>query len=132
MERVCYHSLFADVSKGEYSGSPVAIKRLRVNEGYNKVFKVRSIDAVRPCSSNFSQRLCREVIGWKHLIHPNVLPLLGVSMVAGSNRFNILTDWIPGGNLVQYAKSNPEVNRLRLVSAFATFLRTFGLLIDCL
>lgn len=47
MGRVYYHSAFADVSKGEYLGLPVAIKRLRVNQGgHNGVFKVPSLT---PC-----------------------------------------------------------------------------------
>ena len=47
MGQVYYRSVFADVSKGEYSGSPVAVKRLRVNEGsYNRIFKVPSFDSV--------------------------------------------------------------------------------------
>ena len=54
MGRVCHQSLCADVSKGEYSGSPVAIKRLRVNVGgcNSRVFKVNSIDSVRTCFLN--------------------------------------------------------------------------------
>ena len=120
MEWVHYRSVFADVSKGKYSASPVAVKRLRVNEGgYHRVFKVPSIDSTSTRFSTFAQRFCREVIGWKHLIHPNILPLLGVYMSPDSNRFDILTDWMPNGNLVQYAKSNPEVNRLKLVSMLA-------------
>jgi len=33
--------------------------------------------------------------------------------------FRILTEWMPGGNVIQYAKSNPEANRLGVVSLFA-------------
>jgi hypothetical protein len=45
--QIHYCGGFADVIKGEYSGSPVAIKRLRVGQGdYSRVFKVPSSDSV--------------------------------------------------------------------------------------
>ena len=123
-----YHTLFADVSKGEYLGSPVAVKHLRVYEGgRGQFFKVPSTYSVHTRFSTFTQWLCREVIGWKHLKHPNILPLLGVSMVANASYFDILTEWMPNGNLMQYAKSHPEVNRLQLVSiTTSTFLQPFA------
>lgn len=127
MGRIFHRSVSADVSKGEYSGSPVAIKRLRVNEGgHIRVFKVFSISTVHVRSSTFIQRLCREVIGWRHLIHPNILPLLGISMVTDSNYFDILTEWMPNGNLMQYAKSNSEANRVQLVTMLIISLRLFA------
>ncbi|KAF9780033.1 kinase-like domain-containing protein [Thelephora terrestris] len=99
--QIHYCGGFADVIKGEYSGSPVAIKRLRVGQGdYSRVFKW----------------LCREAIGWKRLTHPNILPLLGISIVPDNNRLDILTEWMPSGNIMEYTKSNPEANRLRLLS----------------
>lgn len=125
MGPVYYHTFFADVSKGEYSGSPVAIKRLRVYQGgHNNLFKVPSIKSMRTPFSTLTQSLCREAIGWRHLIHPNILPLLGVSEVA--DYFDILTEWMPHGNLMQYAKLHPEVNRLELVSTTDIFPRPFA------
>ena len=116
--RVHYYGGFAEVNDGEYLGFPVAIKRLRMNEGDSDgSFKVPSTSSAR-CHRSFStQRLCREIIGWKYLSHPNILPLLGVSVFADPHCFRIITEWMPGGNVVQYAKSNPEANRLGLVSA---------------
>ncbi|KAF9647138.1 kinase-like protein [Thelephora ganbajun] len=105
--RVHYHGGFADVSDGKYQGCTVAIKQLRVDKGDSgKIFK----------------RLCREIITWKHLSrpdnlsHPNILPLLGVSLSAELGSFRILTEWMPNGNIMRYARSNPAANRLRLLS----------------
>lgn len=43
--KVRYHGGFADVSDGEYLGQPVAVKRLKMNEGdSDKIFKVPLID----------------------------------------------------------------------------------------
>ena len=36
-------------------------------------------------------------------------------MDANQRSFSILTEWMPNGNVTQYAKSNPKANRLRLV-----------------
>ncbi|KAF9647235.1 kinase-like protein, partial [Thelephora ganbajun] len=95
---------FGDVSSGEYLGCPVAIKRLRMNErDSDKIFK----------------RLCREIISWKHLSHPNILPLLGVSVSTGPYCFSILTEWMSNGTVMRYTRSNPEANRLQLLSQVA-------------
>ena len=40
---------------------------------------------------SFTQGLCREIIGWKHLSHPNTLPLLGVSVSTDPYSFRIIT-----------------------------------------
>ncbi|KAF9787044.1 kinase-like domain-containing protein [Thelephora terrestris] len=96
-----YSSGHADVFEGIYLGSSVAVKRLQVNRGgYARDFK----------------RFCREVIGWKRLTHPNIFPLLGVVIDADKNRLEILTKWMPNGSIMDYAKSNPEDNRLRMLS----------------
>ena len=43
--RVRYRGGFADVSEGEYLGCPIAVKRLRVNEGdSDHAFKVASVN----------------------------------------------------------------------------------------
>ena len=63
-----------------------------------------------------AQQLCREVLIWKRLSHPNVLPLLGVSVSENPRHFRIVSEWMANGNVMEYIKSNPEANRLRLVS----------------
>ena len=37
--------------------------------------------------------------------------------------FRIVSDWMQNGNVVEYTKSNPEVNGLLLVSTLADSLR---------
>ena len=124
--RVYYYGGSADVSHGEYSGFPVAIKRLKMNEGdSDRIFKVPLIGPARYRCSVFTQRLCQEVIGWKHLSHPNVHPLLGISMSTDPHCFLILSEWMPNGNVMQYTRSNQEANRLRLVRALALPPRFF-------
>ena len=50
---------------------------------------------------------------WKRLTHPNVLPVLGVS--PKPFQLCIVSEWIVGGNVVDFTSKHPEVNRLRLV-----------------
>jgi len=40
-------------------------------------------------------------------------------MSADLRCLRILTKWMPNGNVIQFAKSNPEENRLQLVSSLA-------------
>ena len=110
---------FADVSKGEHQGRPVAVKHLKIRtvDEFNKVFKVSN--RTRPGTLqllSFNPGLCWEVLIWKRLSHPNVLPLLGVSMLKNPQYFHIVSEWMPNGNVKEYIRSNPKANRLRLVS----------------
>ena len=50
---------------------------------------------------------------WKHLTHPNILSLLGVSITP----FQLISDWMPGGDLPGYIEKNPNPDRLKLVGA---------------
>ena len=62
-----------------------------------------------------TKQLCREVLIWKRLSHPNILPLLGVSVSKSPQYFRIISEWMPNGNVMEYIKSDPQTNRLRLV-----------------
>ena len=60
------------------------------------------------------QRFCKEVITWKALRHPNVLPLLGV--VVTGNQFAMVSEWMTNGNINQFVKAHQDANRFELVS----------------
>jgi len=76
-----------------------------------------------------TQQLCREVLIWKRLSHPNVLPLLGVSVSENPQYFRIISEWMPNGNVIEYIKFNPEANRLRLVIRIVYFPQDFLLML---
>ena len=63
-----------------------------------------------------NQRSYREIIAWKYVSHPNVLPFLGVSQSLLS--FCIITPWLRNGNIGEYVQKHREANRLRLVSDY--------------
>ena len=56
---------------------------------------------------------CREVVRWKTLSHPNVLPLSGVIM--SNNQFALVSEWMDNGNVNEFVKTHRGVNRLGLV-----------------
>ena len=52
-------------------------------------------------------------MGWKGLRHPNILPLLGATM--SENRFVMVSEWMMQGNIDEFLKVHPNVDRLGLV-----------------
>ena len=110
---------FADVYHGTFDGLRVCIKRFRVHvqeiqDNPEKALKVRYRLCCLPrlhCSWK-SQNFCREAVVWKHMVHPNVVPLLGVAI---SQQLQLISDWMPGGDLLKYIKKNPDANRHGLV-----------------
>jgi serine/threonine protein kinase len=52
-------------------------------------------------------------VTWKTLWHPNILSLIGVMM--SETQFAMVSDWMGNGNLSDFVKAHPDVNRLELV-----------------
>jgi serine/threonine protein kinase len=50
---------------------------------------------------------------WKSLSHPNVLPLLGVTM--SGKHFAMVSEWMANGSINEFIKANPDANRFKLV-----------------
>jgi serine/threonine protein kinase len=49
---------------------------------------------------------------WKRLEHENIVPLFGIT----SDPLQLVSDWMPGGDLTEYIKKNHDADRLGLVS----------------
>jgi hypothetical protein len=62
---------------------------------------------------NTLQRFCLEGVAWKHLRHPNVLPLLGVTV--SEYRFAMVSEWMEHGNIIEFVGADEHVNRTELV-----------------
>ncbi|KAF9644752.1 kinase-like protein [Thelephora ganbajun] len=98
---------FADVWKGRHDGREVAAKALRVHSTNN-------LDQIR-------KRFCREVVTWRTLHHPNVLPLIGVTMT--EKRFVMVSEWMDNGNVNEFLKrSDTDVDWLELLREATTGL----------
>ena len=59
------------------------------------------------------QRFCREGVAWKHLRHPNILPLIGVTV--SNQRFAMVSAWMENGNINEFVGKDQYVNRIELV-----------------
>ena len=55
---------------------------------------------------------------WKHMAHPNIVPLLGVTL----DPPQLISDWLPGGYLTEYVASHPDTDRISLVSGLSVSL----------
>ena len=107
---------FADVSQGTYQGRLVAIKAVRAYVT-SDLDLIRSV-SISPIPSyqfriNEFQRFCREGVTWKHLRHPNILPLLGVTL--NEQRFALVSEWMENGNINEFIKRDEGINRTKLV-----------------
>ncbi|KAF9644747.1 kinase-like protein, partial [Thelephora ganbajun] len=94
-----YSGGFADVWKDRCNDQQVAVRTLRVNP-----------------TSDFEQirrEFCREVMTWRTLRHPNVLPLLGATMT--ENQFVTVSEWMDNGNINEFLRNSTSVNRLELL-----------------
>ena len=60
-----------------------------------------------------AQRFCKVVVLWKSLRHPNVLPLLGVTM--SDHKFAMTSEWMTNGNINEFVKVHWDANRFELV-----------------
>ena len=55
---------------------------------------------------------------WKHLAHPNIVPLLGATV----DPPQLISDRMPGGNLTEYITCHPDTDSRSLVSDLSTLL----------
>ena len=62
-----------------------------------------------------SQRFCKEVVTWKTLHHPNVLPLLGVTLDKPNFLFAMVSEWMTNGNINEFIKVHQDADRYELV-----------------
>ena len=60
-----------------------------------------------------SQQFFREAVAWKHLRHPNILPLLGVSL--NEYRFALVSEWMEYGKINEFVEGDWHINRSELV-----------------
>lgn len=107
------------VSRGEFQGRPVAIKILRLclTDEFEEHFSVSasfSLTQWDRFSSWNLQIFRREVIAWRHLQHPNILPFIGVNVER--HKLAMVSEWMDHGNINEFLRNHKEVNRVRLVS----------------
>jgi len=58
------------------------------------------------------------VVAWKNLVHPNVIPLLGIT----TDPVQLVSGWMPDVDLTGYTMNHPDTDRLSLVGVPPTIL----------
>ena len=111
---------FANVSQSTYEGRRVAVKVVRVYviSDLEVILSVSSTRVVAHVCLNGLQRFCREGVAWKHLRHPNILPLLGVTV--SEHRFALVSEWMENGNINEFIARDRHVSRAELVCYYST------------
>ena len=67
-----------------------------------------------------AQRFCKEVVTCQSLRHPNVLPLLGVTME--KKVFAMVSEWMVNGNITEFVKAHRDANRFELLESYSHHL----------
>lgn len=117
-ENPLYRGVHADVWKIEHQGHYVAVKELRVYST-SDFEKMISVNPKLHCKARIYQlipslqRFCKAVMTWKALRHPNVLPLLWVTME--TPRLAMASEWMVNGNINEFIKADCNANRFDLV-----------------
>ncbi|KAF9651086.1 kinase-like protein [Thelephora ganbajun] len=96
-----HNSRVAEIWKGRYDGEVVALKVLRVP---------RDEPGIRGAESWF----CKEVVLMKQVNHDNIVPRYGVSTTV--SRFCLVSPWYENGNVMDYIRREPNINRLGLAT----------------
>ena len=59
---------------------------------------------------------------WKRLDHPNIVAFKGITL----NPLQLVSEWMPGGELRNYIKQNPDTIRINLVGSFLLLLHSIA------
>ena len=70
---------------------------------------------VQPNDPPLPQRYFKEVVAWKRLNHPNVIPMYGAAPDIAE--LCVVSPWMPEGDLLQYLDRYPGANRVSIVRA---------------
>ena len=108
---------FSDTFEGTL-GRDVCIKQLRISSSGDreKVQKVLHLLNLRLDGHLLTnpKLFCKEAIVWKRLNHPNIVPFKGVTL----DPLQLISEWMPGGELREYIRTNKRANRIGLVCPF--------------
>lgn len=102
----------ADIYEGTLDGQEVYVKRAQTySSNATPLNMVCGPPLPSPATLNGTQKLYKEAIIWRYMSHPNIVPLLG----ATTTPFQLALKRMPGGNLIEYIKANPDADPLGLV-----------------
>ncbi|KAG8946868.1 hypothetical protein FRC03_001242 [Tulasnella sp. 419] len=104
----CARGGYSDIAQGTlHTGGgdvKIAIKVLRVRGGNDSSAIV----------DRLHKHFYREILLWRTLQHPNVVPLLGYAMLSDQSP-TLVSPWYTNGNVNEYLKSHENADRGALV-----------------
>ncbi|KAG8941692.1 hypothetical protein FRC03_004181, partial [Tulasnella sp. 419] len=101
-----YSDIWRGILRRDGTMQEVAIKELRIRHSMKS-------GTAMPTEERLNKRFIREVLLWQKLRHPNVVPLLGLTMDP-QNLPTLVSPWYCNGNVIQYLESHRGCNRLGL------------------
>lgn len=109
---------FADVFKGTYKGTSVAVKVVKSCRA-DRLVKMRRVSFLASCAPSVMidrpQLFYKEAVIWRRLSHENVLSFLGAASPT-LYPLALVSVWMENGDIITYVLAHPEANRLSLVS----------------
>ncbi|KAF9642667.1 kinase-like protein [Thelephora ganbajun] len=90
-----------DVYEGTLNSLKVCVKRVRIYSKDNHVNPLKTF--------------YQEAVVWKHLEHKNIVHLLGIT----ATPLQLVSEWMPSGDLTDYIRKCPDAGRLDLLSDVA-------------
>ena len=109
---------FGEIYKGRSRNQAICLKIIKVNRKtpIKPLLKVSLFDAFNNRKCLTSQAFFKEALLWGHLSHPNILPFYGIYHLKDRRgRISFISPWMENGNVTEYLKRHPFVNRLLLV-----------------
>ncbi|KAF9005070.1 kinase-like domain-containing protein [Cyathus striatus] len=105
-ERTLYAGGFGDILKGWFKDQEVCLKVVKVYANYDNDRLIRAFS--------------KEAILWSHISHPNTLPFYGIfKHPYFESRICLVSPWMANGNINEYLRAHPEVNRHPLICDIA-------------
>ncbi|KAF6753020.1 kinase-like domain-containing protein [Ephemerocybe angulata] len=93
----------SDIFMSVIKGTPICFRVLRM---YDVPEEEREV---------LYKKFCKEVLVWRQLKHPNVLPFLGANTESFKPRFCFLSYWMNHGSITAYLRKHPGHDRLAAV-----------------
>ncbi|KAG5353082.1 hypothetical protein C0989_010464 [Termitomyces sp. Mn162] len=89
---------FADIYKAKFQGQVVCLKVIRLYQNSQLEYVLKKVT--------------KEVILWRQLFHPNILPMYGIYRY--NNQLCLVAPWMENGNIAAYLKQNLKADRAAL------------------
>ncbi|KAH8833412.1 kinase-like domain-containing protein [Flagelloscypha sp. PMI_526] len=86
---------YSDVYKGSWNEISICIKRLRIYLDPEEA-------SIEPHKDKVIHAFLKEVLIWKQLTHPNILPFMGVSSTCFPHQMSLISPYMKNGDIMNY------------------------------